>query len=587
MKTLIVRLAPAGFFVLLFIAAPAFGRGVAKSSQKARSKGEANPSTLTTREIFRRSAGEHSGDIFLRTTYGSFVLEDRDFEESQMRVSHYSGGSAGKANHQKTVALPPHAISMHGYAWDYDLRIPIAFWEPAPKYLRKGQYPGLAIQQDIAPTLAAILGIPPPSMARGRVLREALLNSTKEVSKRPKAIIVFVQDQMGRIVLKTHSGRAPFYEKVMKEGANFFNGSVSHVDVETSVGHAAIGTGAFPPQNMIGANRQFNTGTWGSVAAFNLPLANGKTQEGYSGFYLAPTLSDTWLASRGGKPKVLALAAAGRAAIAMGGHGSMFKGGSKAAVVWTGESSQSSGQYITDTEVFELPKAFKDKVPDQFAADFAKEVGGKWYDHEVIDASGRPNLANLIASPVLPRFESSMIIEAVPELGIGQDDETDLMWVNMKSTDYCGHYYGFESDECGDVLQDVDRAVTRIVETVDKATGGDYLVVFTADHGCAPLPELSGAVRYTRQKLIKAINEKFDHKANNLDVVLYLTSSQLYINRQELAFNGHTMEEVVQFLKNFEIPMEKPYNSMADVWLKKGKKAKQRLFEEVILKEDL
>src|SRR5262245_41698074 len=61
---------------------------------------------------------------------------------------------------------------MHGGPWDYDVEIPILF-HGAP-FVRKGVYSGHARQQDIAPTLAAILGLPPPTTMNGRVLQEAL-----------------------------------------------------------------------------------------------------------------------------------------------------------------------------------------------------------------------------------------------------------------------------------------------------------------------------------------------------------------------------------------------------------------------------
>src|SRR3990172_6954600 len=51
---------------------------------------------------------------------------------------------------------------MHGSPWEYDVEIPILFYgEP---FVRKGEYPGPAHQQDVAPTLASILGLPPPTI---------------------------------------------------------------------------------------------------------------------------------------------------------------------------------------------------------------------------------------------------------------------------------------------------------------------------------------------------------------------------------------------------------------------------------------
>src|SRR5687768_3375475 len=49
---------------------------------------------------------------------------------------------------------------MHGSPWDYDTRIPLLLYGPG--YINQGSYPGPATQQDIVPTLAALLKGPRP-----------------------------------------------------------------------------------------------------------------------------------------------------------------------------------------------------------------------------------------------------------------------------------------------------------------------------------------------------------------------------------------------------------------------------------------
>src|SRR5688572_9031437 len=56
---------------------------------------------------------------------------------------------------------------MHGSPWPYDVSIPVMFAGPAVK---SGVYSGPATQQDVAPTLAAALGVRMPPTATGRVL---------------------------------------------------------------------------------------------------------------------------------------------------------------------------------------------------------------------------------------------------------------------------------------------------------------------------------------------------------------------------------------------------------------------------------
>jgi hypothetical protein len=50
---------------------------------------------------------------------------------------------------------------MHGSPWDYDRNIPLLFF--GPPFVRQGSYSRATSQQDIVPTLAALLKLPLPS----------------------------------------------------------------------------------------------------------------------------------------------------------------------------------------------------------------------------------------------------------------------------------------------------------------------------------------------------------------------------------------------------------------------------------------
>src|SRR5512133_3936765 len=84
----------------------------------------------------------------------------------------------------------PDVTYMHGSPWDYDVSIPLMFAGPA---VRTGLYSMPAVQQDVAPTLAAALGVQMPPTATGRVL--PVLRSA---FARPRAIMLLVLDGMRR-----------------------------------------------------------------------------------------------------------------------------------------------------------------------------------------------------------------------------------------------------------------------------------------------------------------------------------------------------------------------------------------------------
>ena len=59
----------------------------------------------------------------------------------------------------------------HGTPYGYDAHIPLILMGPG---IAPGTYREHVALNDLAPTLAAILGVEPPSGAQGRVLTEAL-----------------------------------------------------------------------------------------------------------------------------------------------------------------------------------------------------------------------------------------------------------------------------------------------------------------------------------------------------------------------------------------------------------------------------
>jgi len=536
-------------------------------------------SALTPREIFRKTASQWSGDIFLLPKYGNSTLETWEFDPKHWQSSTIGGR-----------LLPPHPMTMHGIAWDYDLEIPIVFYDPSNKIFKAGQFKNLAVQQDIVPTLAAVLGIPAPAKKGGRVLAEALMDGVGVGSEgaklKPKAIVIFIQDQVGRYYFAAHRGRAQFYESLQSRGTNFVNGSVAHVDVETSVGHASIGTGSWPAEHGVAGNRFFHGGFWRQLSSFTIELASGGAPiRKNPSLFFTPTLSDVWSVARGGKPIILSVAPVARAAISVGGHGGLFAGGAKSYVTWTDENAR-DGLWMTEEENYKIPESFKNKPAMKWVKEFLGS-SSTWRGHELISQDGKLDGRNLLGSPALVRQQGDLTRASIEELKIGLDDETDIIWFNTKSTDYCGHFYGYESEECGDVLAAADEEARKITDLINKKTGGNYLVALTADHGAARLPEVSGAYRVDRSALKAELNTRFDKRPNNIDVVQVITVSQIYLNHSELQANGFKIKDVVAYLKKYKAKMEFPYNALADEWLNKGKAKEAVFFEDVIDKDSL
>ena len=59
----------------------------------------------------------------------------------------------------------------HGTTYSYDTHVPVIFMGPG---IRVGRYDGPIVTNDIAPTVAKMLGVPKPGSGVGRVLTEMM-----------------------------------------------------------------------------------------------------------------------------------------------------------------------------------------------------------------------------------------------------------------------------------------------------------------------------------------------------------------------------------------------------------------------------
>src|SRR5947209_7760550 len=80
--------------------------------------------------------------------------------------------------------------------------------------------------------------------------------------------------------------------------------------------------------------------------------------------------------------------------------------------------------------------------------------------------------------------------ETIVNENLGADDDTDVLTVSFSGNDYVGHRFGPYSQEVMDVTLRVDREIADLLNFIDGRVGlQNTLVVFTADHGVAPIPE--------------------------------------------------------------------------------------------------
>lgn len=132
---------------------------------------------LERRKVRLRDAALVAGEAALEVdgVLGYITAEASNLDATtreSYRLSTYPGRSPDLLLILHPFSLPhPSTPANHGTPWSYDRQVPLLIVGPP---FRPGTYRAPCSPADLAPTLAAALGIPAPAMATGRVLGEAL-----------------------------------------------------------------------------------------------------------------------------------------------------------------------------------------------------------------------------------------------------------------------------------------------------------------------------------------------------------------------------------------------------------------------------
>jgi hypothetical protein len=193
---------------------------------------------------------------------------------------------------------------------------------------------------------------------------------------------------------------------------------------------------------------------------------------------LVSTLGDE-LRIADSRSKVIGISLKDRAAILPAGHMAngayWFDGG--------------TGGFASSTYYFpELPAWVKDYNATHPADKYCGATWGKK------TFAGKPDAAFYKSLPASPW--GNELIENFTELAIssekmGMSGATDVLAVSFSSNDYVGHDVGPDDPKVHDMADRTDVLLGKLFAFIDKRLGmQNVVVVFTADHGVAPLVEV-------------------------------------------------------------------------------------------------
>ena len=355
----------------------------------------------------------------------------------------------------------------------------------------------------------------------------------------PKLAVVISVDQLRADYLvrfRPYFGEGGF-KRLLEGGTEFRNAHYRHAITQTAPGHALILSGVHANVHGVIGNEWLDRASWeqvNSVEDRDAPLVGiapgelgpvqAKAQEktGRSPKnLLAATVGDQLKRRDGAKAKVFTVSNKDRSAILLGGQ----RGD---AAYW-----DENGKFVTS-------RHYRAALPGWVVAFNAEKkaeaaFGRVWERvlapavYETVqgpdDAAGEtvdfgftrvfPKTVNGGTAAVSPKFftayENSpfstealgeFVQRAVVEERLGRHEGTDLLGVGFSQIDAIGHSYGPDSHEVMDSMLRLDRVLAAIFDRIDREVGlARCVVVLTADHGVAPLPEGSRDGRGGRIKV--------------------------------------------------------------------------------------
>jgi predicted AlkP superfamily pyrophosphatase or phosphodiesterase len=311
---------------------------------------------------------------------------------------------------------------------------------------------------------------------RGVVL--ALLLSAANLSLGPSLVLVVVVDQMRydyltRFGSEFDGGLA----RLLNEGAVFTNAQYEAAPTMTAVGHSTILSGATPSVSGIAGNTWYERSEGRNVQSITdadvTPLGGGN---GASPKRLAVTTIGDELKASGKGGKVFGVSLKDRSAI-------LPPGRSADGAFWL-----VNGNFVSSSWYFpELPTwvaSFNEGKPaDRYAA-------RQWLDAVMPGEPGDELYGALDASPFADELVLEFALALMREEDLGKGNTTDLLSISLSAVDYVGHAGGPDTPQMHDMLLQTDRRIEELLDAAQSQAGRDkVLLILTADHGVAPVPE--------------------------------------------------------------------------------------------------
>lgn len=374
---------------------------------------------------------------------------------------------------------------------------------------------------------------------------------------KPKLVLTVMVDQLRYDYLmrwQTHY-RGGFH-RLLTRGANFTNAHLGHYPTVTAMGHAGVLTGAFPVTSGIIGNDWYDRELGRNIESITDLNEKDYGEENSDGPGASPrrllvnTVGDQMKMAGGPKPVVVGVSLKDRGAIMPTGHAAD-------GAFWY---DRQTGDFVSSTYYF------KEAMPDWVSTYNAKKLQDRYLGKNFVS----PGLSDPITKvPGTPGpmyysslwntpYSSELIVEfaktAVEHYKLGQRDAIDLLSVSFSANDTVGHRDGPDAPSVREMSIQTDRILGEFFDWLDTKVGmRNVLVVLSADHGVAPVPEeniankLPGG-RVPRRALFTELSKQLEAKYGPGKWIEGTAGSSPYLNHKLIAEKGIDAKEMRAWL---------------------------------------
>ncbi len=334
-----------------------------------------------------------------------------------------------------------------------------------------------------------------------------------QAARKPRLVVGIIVDQfrydyLSRFQKEYTGGFARFF----RQAAIFTNAHYEHFPTVTAIGHSTFMSGATPSISGIIGNAWWDDAIAKTVTSVTDDKTDlvGTTGTGSSPRRLLVSTVPDELKISGKGGKAFGISIKDRSAILPAGH---MSNGS----FWF---NAETGNFVTSTYYMkELPawvsKFNETRVVDKYLTSQWKQLSDPSHVFaRPVTTSPVSKYSELDATPFANDLVEGLAEAAVDAEKLGQGSLTDFLAVSFSANDYVGHAKGPDSEEVHDIALRTDQVLEKFFLYLDKKVGlANTLIVFSADHGVAPVVEVNQARKMPGERLVAADQNKAVEKA--------------------------------------------------------------------------